>query len=365
MAGPTPPGIEPYDRPPYPPIPPPFLPPRFAHPTSSFPPPHPLNPAFYAPQQQFPGQYDFPHSPHFGLIPPKPTSVPFNPAIHLRTGIRLPPRRPGIHVPDDQKKVPQPVNARLILPPGTDTGFKLHVRQQPERARMCGFGEKDRRPIDPPPVVELEETNGPISPGQRQRLVVQCTLWNEEGTEHRNIIRTTTGTGPTAGLGSAEELPVQPEEKHVRVMMGNIFANAKHLNDEKEVPGYFYIFPDLSIRVEGRYRLKFDLLRVVLPPPSPDSPGVNQVIAEVLSDVFTVYAAKKFPCMKESTALTRAFARQGVKISVRNEQRGRRDRAGRAKRKRRAVSVSADEEDEEATSVVSSENAKRPRLVER
>lgn len=32
---------------------------------------------------------------------------------------------------------------------------KLVVCQQPLHARMCGFGEKDRRPIDPPPIVQL------------------------------------------------------------------------------------------------------------------------------------------------------------------------------------------------------------------
>ncbi|ORX84943.1 hypothetical protein BCR32DRAFT_108606 [Anaeromyces robustus] len=33
--------------------------------------------------------------------------------------------------------------------------FEIQVVQQPLRARMCGFGEKDRRPIDPPPICEL------------------------------------------------------------------------------------------------------------------------------------------------------------------------------------------------------------------
>jgi hypothetical protein len=33
--------------------------------------------------------------------------------------------------------------------------YRLEVSQQPIRARMCGFGDKDRRPIDPPPVVRL------------------------------------------------------------------------------------------------------------------------------------------------------------------------------------------------------------------
>uniref|UniRef100_A0A1D1XQ09 Velvet domain-containing protein n=1 Tax=Anthurium amnicola TaxID=1678845 RepID=A0A1D1XQ09_9ARAE len=37
--------------------------------------------------------------------------------------------------------------------------YTLRVSQQPLRARMCGFGEKDRRPIDPPPIVQLVVTD--------------------------------------------------------------------------------------------------------------------------------------------------------------------------------------------------------------
>lgn len=36
---------------------------------------------------------------------------------------------------------------------------KLGVVQNPIRARCCGFGEKDRRPIDPPPILELIATD--------------------------------------------------------------------------------------------------------------------------------------------------------------------------------------------------------------
>jgi hypothetical protein len=271
--------------------------------------------------------------------------------------IRVPEETPGILPPSPFYGPAK--NPKLILPPGTARDFELVVRQQPERARMCGFGEKDRRPIDPPPIVELIELHGPVSPTQRQGLVLQCTLWNEDGTEHRNIIRTTTGA--TAGLGTAEELPVQPEEKHARVMMGNIFANATLLEDDEGKKGYFYIFPDLSIRVEGRYRLKFDLLRLVLPP-GPPLLGASQVAAECLSDVFVVFAAKKFPGMMQSTPLTKAIARQGIKISVRTEPRGRREGKGNTKRsgKRRAGNTSdADDDDEEDSSIVSSENKRK------
>lgn len=33
--------------------------------------------------------------------------------------------------------------------------YTLQVVQQPQRARMCGFGDKDRRPITPPPCIRL------------------------------------------------------------------------------------------------------------------------------------------------------------------------------------------------------------------
>lgn len=31
----------------------------------------------------------------------------------------------------------------------------IEIIQNPIRARSCGFGEKDRRPIDPPPILQL------------------------------------------------------------------------------------------------------------------------------------------------------------------------------------------------------------------
>ncbi|KAG5922091.1 hypothetical protein E4U42_005609 [Claviceps africana] len=37
----------------------------------------------------------------------------------------------------------------------TGRKYQLDVVQQPKRARMCGFGDKDRRPITPPPCVRL------------------------------------------------------------------------------------------------------------------------------------------------------------------------------------------------------------------
>ena len=40
--------------------------------------------------------------------------------------------------------------------------------QNPVRARCCGFGEKDRRPIDPPPILQLfiEKPDGTLQNAQ-------------------------------------------------------------------------------------------------------------------------------------------------------------------------------------------------------
>lgn len=357
--GQPPPGFGPHDRPRSPtrqytyPL---TYPPTYPQP-SSLPPPLPTSIRVYPPV----GPYDYPpQPPPIPTFPPRPENMPFGPVPPRLQDIRPPPVYPqGLPPPPF---FGPPANPKRILPPGVETGYDLKVRQQPERARMCGFGEKDRRPIDPPPIVELIKTDGPPTPEEIQGLVLQCTLWNEQGTEHRNIIRTMT-SGSTPGLGSGEELPTQPEEKYARVMMGNIFANSILLEDDKGVRGYFYIFPDLSIRVEGRYRLKFDLLHLVLPPDM--VPGGHRVVAEKLSDIFVVYAAKKFPGMTESTELTKAIARQGVKISVRGEPRGRREGKGNTKRpeKRRPGSSCDDDDDDEAASTLSSET-KRKRVTE-
>jgi hypothetical protein len=50
---------------------------------------------------------------------------------------------------------------------------------------------------------------------------------------------------------------------------------------------------DPSLRVKGRYGLKFEVIRICLPPNAAARP--NQIIAQYLNDVFVVYAAKNSP----------------------------------------------------------------------
>ncbi|KAG1436725.1 hypothetical protein G6F56_013434 [Rhizopus delemar] len=136
----------------------------------------------------------------------------------------------------------------------------LEMIQNPKRARSCGFGEKDRRPIDPPPILQLfiEEANGELVNAIEDEdifhSVVQCDLYSEDGKEHRGSVYnpSTTHDDSSGGIVLSFEDP-QP----TRSLMGALVSNAYQLNDENEQPGVFFIFQDLSVRVSGTFCLKF------------------------------------------------------------------------------------------------------------
>ncbi|KAF9364476.1 hypothetical protein BGX34_001405 [Mortierella sp. NVP85] len=306
---------------------------------------------------------------------------------------------------------------------------KIKIVQQPLHARMCGFGEKDRRPIDPPPIVQLlldedhdqhpskqaqrsatksssvssssrpkrknraddhgheadddnhadnedaglddgedvstdthttgrhgsnpsgskpspslgkrgrpsvsqksggvkakrsgsddddsdhsnsesdteDQDNGHHHAGEGQDplFVLHVSLWSADGKEVRNMIATPGQSDPP---------------KLTRILMGSLVVSPVLLNNVEGVPGWYFSFPDLSIRTEGVYTLKFSLMRFGSFDFSDSEDGhASTIIAEEVSEPFTVFSAKKFPGMTESTELSKTFAKQGLKIPIRND----------------------------------------------
>ncbi|KAB2578322.1 Sexual development regulator VELC [Lasiodiplodia theobromae] len=185
-------------------------------------------------------------------------------------------------------------------PDKTQYEYKLVVRQQPVAARACGFGERDRRVIDPPPIIQLLVTDPKTGQSDPDELryslnVVHCTLWNADGTNEETAL-------------------IQPDRRTTRRLMGQLVASPSVAKDEHDVEGCFFCFPDLSCRTHGRYRLRFVLMRI--DPMNLHVGGLMPILTEVLSDVFTVYTAKDFPGMRPSSALTRALKLQGCNIQV-------------------------------------------------
>ena len=180
------------------------------------------------------------------------------------------------------------------------TDYRIFVRQQPFAARSCGFGERDRRVIDPPPIVQLTIHNDALSREEHSRLlrhqfsVIHCSIWDETG---------------------LKDMSSMPEDfRQQRRLMGTLVASPFVGQDENGEEGCFFCFPDLSCRTPGIFRLKFAL--VVLDPARMMAGDRSSIVATAMSEPFQVYNAKDFPGMKASTPLTKRLKEQGCLISI-------------------------------------------------
>jgi len=195
---------------------------------------------------------------------------------------------------------------------------------------MCGFGEKDRRPIDPPPIVQLhvfkdDGTPDTLSPTEIAMFVVHADLWSVDQSEPRNLVinpsSIPTPTPSTGPGGSSSSVISLSDPSCTRNLMGSLISNAYNLTNPRGEHGVYFIFQDLSVRTEGRFSLKFSFANLGGRDPSMLH---SRTEGEVFTSPFMVYSAKKFPGMTESTELSKCFAKQGIKIPIRKDSRFRR-----------------------------------------
>ncbi|KAA6411057.1 MAG: hypothetical protein FRX48_05368 [Lasallia pustulata] len=170
----------------------------------------------------------------------------------------------------------------------TSEDYSLSIRQGPERARVAGLKEKDRKPVDPPPIIQLrirDESDPAQNYLQSPYFFMCCNL-----------------------LDANHERPAQQA-----ALAGTLVSSLHRLKDVDNSDGGFFVFGDLSVKVEGEFRLRFSLFEMCK----------HEVIyiKSISSDPFTVYAAKNFPGMSESTFLSRSFGDQGVRLRIRKEPR--------------------------------------------
>ncbi|GAA6058570.1 hypothetical protein JCM10212_007009 [Sporobolomyces blumeae] len=240
--------------------------------------------------------------------------------------------------------------------------YTLSIVQQPIRARMCGFGDKDRRPITPPLIVKLDgltPSGRMIAPDDINTsfLILAADLrapdLQDANVVQRSAPRLRTTPPPTHTVttscssrsprdlddelehaarprkrsradssdSSATTPPQRDHEERVVEhgaipnLVGTLHTNAYTLTDLDGEKGVFFVLPDLSVRTEGTYRIRLRLLSIGLL--GTGSGPTSPVIASAQSQEFQVYAAKKFGGMLEPTALSKHFAKQGVRIPTR------------------------------------------------
>ncbi|KAI9765568.1 MAG: hypothetical protein M1840_007257 [Geoglossum simile] len=169
--------------------------------------------------------------------------------------------------------------------------YELHIRQGPERARVAGVKEKDRKPVDPPPIIQLrikDDSDPAQNYLQSPYYFMCCNLYDP-------IHEQPATSAPHTALA------------------GTLVSSLHRLKDVDNSDGGFFVFGDLSVKLEGDYRLRFSLFEMLK----------NEVvhIKSIVSGRFTVYATKNFPGMSESTFLSRSFGDQGVRLRIRKEPR--------------------------------------------
>jgi len=258
---------------------------------------------------------------------------------------------------------------------------------------MCGFGDKDRRPITPPPCIRLvvydrnSRRELDFNDIDSTYFVLMVDLWNQEGTAAVNLVRHSSAA-PTVSISSstttsyppppdrthyvataisqydqpyrmAAQMPPYPpavmgygyppppppgsypayaqaygqapqtamipaapmSSNHTRNLIGMNAVNACRLNDLEGKAGFWFVLQDLSVRTEGTFRLKLSLFDIGTNNTMHDGPtqGKGPCLAVSFSEQFTVYSAKKFPGVIESTPLSKCFAQQGIKIPIRKD----------------------------------------------
>ncbi|KAI8977336.1 velvet factor-domain-containing protein [Mycotypha africana] len=227
--------------------------------------------------------------------------------------------------------------------------YKLEIVQQPNRARMCGCGDKDRRPISPPSILKLTVMTPEgqvLSPDvfDPTFLVVFCDSRQEEsgavGSCESSLSTTavdssssslsTVGTAgstatakslasnvsanatATAAVGrSAKRIDniitfpttridddgIEREiSQNLKNLVGNAFASAQKLYDPEGQLGIYFVFHDISLRAEGIYHLNFSLMHLGSPTSyTLNTSSTSHIITTIASNSFAVYTPKKFP----------------------------------------------------------------------
>ncbi|KAL4988618.1 velvet factor-domain-containing protein [Aspergillus falconensis] len=258
--------------------------------------------------------------------------------------------------------------------------YRLFIRQQPIAARACGAGDRDRRPVDPPPIIQLLLTD--FNPSfekdrsilQDPRFTVGCLLYpvhhpsylpgSGAGTGSTDTNSNTNTTPRHETMNLYPQLDINLEDSHAPgqstpLLSGKSFVSPFYVDEEPDPntapthpsstddstheasprsfahnlrnrslpkpPACFFIFSDLSVRTAGLYRLQFRLMNWG----SVEDTGSMPILAEVWSEPFRVYAAKDFPGMRDSSLLTLRLKELGfVELKTRGQGMGKGRKVG-------------------------------------
>ncbi|KAF6824995.1 hypothetical protein CPLU01_10532 [Colletotrichum plurivorum] len=179
--------------------------------------------------------------------------------------------------------------------PNRHRGISLQVIQQPKHGRVEGGKVKDRKPLDPPPVVKMV-----VERDFDQRFYgnPNLCLANPFFSLFCELVRDTPESEKEAKATN-------------KLLLGTRVSSLHKLKDQGNQDVGYFTFGDISVKNAGTYKLRFTLY---------EFRGMEAVeCAVVESSRFEVHNQKTFPGMSESTPLTRFLSEQGVRLRVRKE----------------------------------------------
>jgi len=226
-------------------------------------------------------------------------------------GVGLPYQPGAFHAPPPPP-VPQQTHQNI-----RSDKCQLKVRQEPVDALAIATGkEKTRKPLDPPPIVEF---------------------FVDEDLDPSRLYMNSPNLFCMAHLCATDnDLPHQLDDNEPP-MVGTLCSSVHRLKEGPDTEGAFFIFGDVSVKVPGLWRLRFTLYDIPFNQVGGKPQERARQLATTFSNSFNVLQGKEFKGLGESTALTRIFSDQGVRLRLRKEQRA-------AKRKIEDRSPSADRE---------------------
>ncbi|KAK9479189.1 velvet factor, partial [Lipomyces japonicus] len=159
----------------------------------------------------------------------------------------------------------------------------------------------DRKPVDPPPIIELTINGNNSSSNNNHlhdRFFFMCATLHEPDRDRSVNMRACDSMAGTL-VSSLHRVHLDHNSNSNNASSTNVF-----------------VFGDLSIKIEGRFRLRFCLFETM---PDHDGHGAATFVSAVVSDVVTVHSARTFPGVLESTKLSRMLSDQGVRLRLRSD----------------------------------------------
>ncbi|KAH8928940.1 hypothetical protein BT69DRAFT_386493 [Atractiella rhizophila] len=184
--------------------------------------------------------------------------------------------------------------------------FEFRVVQQPQSGSEAGFSVPPlgRLPIAPAPVIQLvvrEGASGEETQADLDYLICNLALVSEDG---------------ETDLVALEQTSVSSTQRWTS-LVGGLVSSLYRLNESSGDQTLYFVWPDLAVRVPGRFRLRFTLLEAWSGAPS---------LASTMSEVFEVYPLigdqvdPRYPGAAGrdviATPLTRRLLSQGVRVSI-------------------------------------------------